>query len=290
MQNLKVQTDNPIDKQNKKNDMKKIIIWLLASLLLINLSSCKKNEMPVFDLDTKSALNIWFGTMAASGASSTADIPTDTVKHNFGDQTPGISVQITFNVRLFGGMVTEQDRPFTLETVHGNAEKAFIETGTFVLKGGEYQASFPITFNLPVGGTEDFTTEPELLVFRVKENEYFTEGVEERSRLNVLVKNENTLTRPTNWDTGPNPFSLRLSNYFGAYSVVKHLFIVQTIGRPLNFNVVASAQGNVAGMDNIGTFHVILYQNACRIALFEYNQANPENPMRDEDGELIVFP
>ena len=267
--------------------MKKIKTLLLVGLLSITLGSCEKNEIFYFDLNEQPALNIWFGTMS-NAATSTGDITTDSVVHNYFFQHNGTKDTIIFHARLVGGVPADHDRTFTLEATSGNLTRANVEIGNFVLRQGQHQASFPIVFDKPAGGI-GFTTDGEVLMLKLKEpNEHFKAGFAERRYLHVVVRN--ATARPDNWDVAYNAFSQRLSTYFGVYSDVKHAFVVQTIGRPLNFNVTPSAQGNVPGMDNLPNFQAEFYRDMMRHALKTYNDANPTNPMRDENNDLITFP
>ena len=71
------------------------------------------------------------------------------------------------------------------------------------------------------------------------------------------------LAEPTGWP-------------FGDYSVIKHKFVIQTIG-------IAT------GYEKWSTSDRIRYQGILTQALYEYNKAHPNDPLKDEDGMLITF-
>ena len=260
----------------------------MAGLLLLNLSSCQKNEMLFLDLDAKPALNVWFGTLGPPlpGHGFGPDSPRDSVIHNFALQLPGIPASVMFHARLMGGVPADVDRTFMLEAVSGDIDKVDFVAGPFVLAAGEYQNSFPIIFNRPEDFNE-FTETPGHIVFRLKENENFQAGAINRRDLHVNFVNG--VIMPYNWYAMnvPSAFHQRMEIPFGAYSKVKHAFIVSVIGRELDFHIRISG---ALGPNDIPSTLVAFWRDLCGMALREHNAAIYPDYLRCENGHRITFP
>jgi len=113
-----------------------------------------------------------------------------------------------------------------------------------------------------------------ILKFEVIENENFKPG--EISTLWRKVIFTDRLSQPTAWTASMGQY------YYGAYSTTKHAFMIQVSGQRWDqdfMTVVSADQGLLK-----------YYTSSFKHALADYNNAHPGNPMKDENGLVIVFP
>ncbi|MDH6343266.1 hypothetical protein M2480_001255 [Parabacteroides sp. PFB2-12] len=125
-----------------------------------------------------------------------------------------------------------------------------------------YNANFTITLLR----TEELLQETVRLYIEIEPSSDFTSGVIEQDHF--LLKWNDVLSKPQNWDT-------ELKEFFGAYSQTKHRFIIDTLA------IGEFKDMNWAELNN--------YKIRMKNALTAYNQANPGNPLTDENGQLVTF-
>ena len=256
--------------------MKKIFAAIVICLFIVSMNGCKKNERIYFDT-THTGLNIWFGTSAGTGT-----VLAQTT-YNFAYQKDMDSV--IFNARL-SGKVADYDRPFTLEAVEGDINKVDYVFGDYMIPAGEYLAQFPIYFKKSANFNE-FKDKEGTIVFKVKANEEFQEGAEERNSINVVFKN--SVGKPDNWDSEVTSLYRALTYYFGIYSDVKYAFLINVTGMS-NFRIYYSTSLPAGTPDNVITSSKAQYFNRqCRAALTQYNESNTV-PLTDEFGNIVEFP
>ncbi|MFV0484488.1 MAG: DUF4843 domain-containing protein [Bacteroidales bacterium] len=167
--------------------------------------------------------------------------------------------------------LTQLSADDTLSAVPGVHYVAFDNpeaTANYVVKAGQVHTSVPIIilrdeslsqnsyvlkFGLEVGG--DFELGDSRLLWR---KIYFGD---------ILLK-------PDNW--------ANIAWFFGEYSRVKHLFMIEATGQNWDESYI----------EDVAFTYSVLYasQGACKEKLAEYNKAHPGEPMRDENGGLLVFP
>jgi hypothetical protein len=91
--------------------------------------------------------------------------------------------------------------------------------------------------------------------------------------LQYLVKINDFLSKPANWDT-------QLTSYYGAYSQTKYALVIKTTGR---------SEFLFSGTADPVTFSQMLYfKIICKDALSVYELAN--GPLIDENGIRVTFP
>ena len=88
--------------------------------------------------------------------------------------------------------------------------------------------------------------------------------------LRYLIRFNDYLTKPDNWDT-------HLKSYFGAYSQVKYAFIIEATGVSV-FNIGPGGLPVSAGF---------FYRQVCRKGLAQYEATN--GPLIDEFGNRVTF-
>ena len=140
----------------------------------------------------------------------------------------------------------------------------FVLPETVTIPAGKLEAPFTIILKR----TEDLTTNTVALYFKVVETTDFKSGVIEQDHF--CIKWNDTLSKPKNWDT-------ELLEFFGQYSLVKYRFIIDTIG----FGEFSATSMSWSELTN--------YKIIMITALDEYNDAHPDAPLKDENGQLVTF-
>lgn len=261
--------------------MKRVIYILALCAGMACVSGCDKNDTPVFDTDY-SALNIWFGTLSATGSGDTV---LDSITYNYSYAIDESNV--TFYARV-AGVPVDYDRTFTLEAYEGNlaeAEGSF-RTETYTFKAGQTQLECPIYFDTSkLKDAKAFTESDGRLCFRVKANDEFSTGVDKRQRLVVVLKNY--LAKPDDWDEAVSPY-LKYSTYFGSYSKTKYQFMIQVLGL-VDFRINQRATKPYdAETNEVSVNYVRFLVEQMKLALAEYNETH-DVPLTDETGALVTF-
>ena len=265
--------------------MKKITSLLLTGLILLNINSCSKSELVLYDTNRKDMLNIWFGNLNQTPASTT---------HNF-SHFASERTAFTFSYRITGTL-TDYPRTFTLEvaTDTGDFNKVSFEIGEFTIPAGEFQGTgtFYILNNVDTNTFADSIGG--YVELRLKPSETFNDGTIQRSRLRITLRNG--LIKPTDWDVPYNSsFYYPLSRFFGSYSRVKHSLIIEVTGMP-TFKVWITGtppQEPVGGEPVISSILARNFQDLVRRRLSEINQervAQGLGLLTDEFGDIVVIP
>lgn len=249
----------------------KLLKYILISTVLITMS-CSKNENLLFD-QNKTDINIWLGQLNA---------PVDSGTFNFSHMIEGKD-SLMFNYRLLG-FPLDKDVEFELEAVAGDMNKVNFEFGKYTIKAGEYQGRFPIYFNKPANYTE-FIEKAGKIQFRLKETEKVKAGVTELSTL--TVKLQNGLVMPDHWNVAPL-YYLRLSQYFGTYSAVKHSLLIQVSGKT-EFRIYSSRTATIEDTEAMSIAEATNFKNVCKNKLIEYKQLNGK-ALVDENDQEVTFP
>ena len=174
--------------------------------------------------------------------------------------------QFTLSLYVMGA-ASDQTRTVRLEVLKNKTTAA------------EGLYDFPMQVTIPAGSLKtDFTLivkrseilkeQTARLYIQVVKSDAFDVGVHEQNHL--LVKWNDILSRPNNWR--------EIEEEFGEFSLEKYRFILSVNNiREIDFNTITWAQLN--------NYRIKVYT-----ALEEYNAAHPGNPLKDENGNLIVFP
>ena len=142
---------------------------------------------------------------------------------------------------------------------------------SYTIEPNQNSARLPIV----IYRTQDLKTNQVLLKLRLVQNESFKLFKENTfdSTYNFLIND--VLSRPSEWGTNSNS---QYFFYFGAYSRVKYQLIINATGK---FDFINPPL--VSG-------EWYFYKAQARNALIAYNNSNPGNPLRDENGALVTFP
>ena len=114
----------------------------------------------------------------------------------------------------------------------------------------------------------------------------FVAGADKYQTIHVTLKND--LAKPDTWDEATYP-NVKLSNYFGSYSLVKYKFMIQEIGK-VDFKVSWNMSVEYDEATNtFASYYAKFLRNLMILALEEYNAANPDAPLTDEWGFPVTF-
>lgn len=208
-----------------------------------------------------------------------ANLLQDTVKVYTFVYQPSEVVQDTvyFDIYAIGG-ISQQDRYFMLEqenipgannAVPGTHYVPFNSSQLkeyYKIAAGRMHAKIPVVI-LRDASLKSGTVQ---LKFRISEGGSFKLGME--SNLWRRLEFGDNIIMPTLWAT----------NNYGKYSRVKHEFMIQYTGEKWDDDFISEVAKEAALL--------AFWKGRLKTLLINYNQANPNNPLRDEDGELVIFP
>jgi len=249
-------------------------LYLIIAILIIATASCKKDDIIhyhdvnriQFGPDQNMLYSTYYHLMDTSKA-FTFFYSNDNI----------IDSTVYFNIYSVGG-VSNIDRAYTIEqeqiagadnAVAGKDYKAFNDPSlknAYIIKAGSSHALVPIV--VLRNGIQK--TKTLILSLKIVANENFQLGQKECLKRSLYITDR--VNKPTSWN----------DRYFGSYSVVKHSFMIRNTGQKWDYQFCLNLpyrQGDL-----------FYYLGRLKMALADYNNANTGNPLRDENGSLIVFP
>lgn len=249
------------------------LYFSLFSLLII-FNSCKKDQYYIFN----DVPRVQFGTYLTKKFISEY---TDSLKSETFYYHPESVVVDTIYFDIYTiGEVAKTDRPFRLKqivqegrenAVPGKHYLGFDNPALeklYVIKADSVHALVPI---IVLRDTE-LKSKTVSLYFEVVENEFF--GLGEKSKIWRRLLLTDRLSKPNSWNADVTRYHL------GAYSVKKHAFMIET----------SVQKWDEEFLKNIPYDQMRYYNSFFATSLINYNNNHPDAPMRDENGELIVFP
>lgn len=256
----------------------KTLRYMMGLSMLLALASCKKDQYYLYD----DVSRIQFGPEIARIYQPTYNLA-DTLKaFTFYYEDAALTEDtVFFDIYAIGG-VAKQERSFTLEQEQVsnavNAEPgidyvAFNDprlTRNFVIKAGEVHTRVPVILLRNTG----LKTKTVTLKLKVAVNENFQLG--ERSNLWRKIVFTDRLSQPSAWDANSTRY------YYGNYSVAKHQFMIETTGLKWDQDFMVALPSDYALLQ--------YYLGVLKTALIDYNKAHPGNPLKDESGEMVIFP
>ncbi len=248
--------------------------YVLLFLTLLTGFSCKKADYFTY----KDIARIQFGpelSLLYSFSSAFKD-STKTQTFAYLSNTTLIDT-VWFDIYTMGN-ISKQDRPFSIvqEPVSGayNAApgvhyKNFTDQDiakNYIVKAGDMHSRVPIIL------IRDATLKSNNAVLKIviAENEHFKWGQENLlwRRLTFTDK----LSKPASWNVG----------MLGKYSEVKHRFMISVTGEKWDDAFIAALPADVQAQQ--------YYVGKVKSALIAYNAEHPGNPLKDEDGDLVIIP
>ena len=245
--------------------IKYFLFFSFAATLLVG---CTKSELQAYEEPDmvyvyQLASDPNRDSITYSFATKPATLTTDTVKVPLRIMGTAKSKNRTVNVRaVTDGTTAKEGQHFVLLPA--------------VIKANEYTGYIPVL----VKRSADLKTTEVRLIVEVIESADFKPGVPASApqspraggKLTMLVKLNDFLTKPANWDSF-------LSFSFGTFSQVKYAFVIQITGR---------SEFLTSGTDPVSSSQMTYYKILCKNALATYNASNP--PLTDEFGMPVTFP
>ena len=196
---------------------------------------------------------------------------TDSMTYTFSTSHSDVK-QFTVEAEIYvQGKVADAPRNICLKV---DESRTTAQTGTYTfppevtLKKGEHSVACPIVINR----TEEIKDASYRLCIEIAPTGDLKAGVEKESSLTIVWND--MITKPSNWEDD-------LIEFFGTYSEVKYRFIISTLG-------VATFPYGESDFTWGKMWNYHLHMIA---ALEEYNDnaANPDRPMKDENGGIVSF-
>lgn len=188
---------------------------------------------------------------------------------------------VFFDIYTVGG-ISKEDRHFKLEQIQvegaKNAEpgKHYIgfdqpeASRNFVIKADSVHARLPVIL------LRDASLRDTNVVLRFQ---FVTGGdfaVGQADNLWREIGYTDRLSQPGKWDASFTKY------YFGEYSVTKHKFMIDSTGKKWDDAFIVEIYSDYALLQ--------YWKGVCKNALIKYNNAHPGHPLKDEYGQLVVFP
>lgn len=254
----------------------KIFKYIMIAVVVFTMASCKKDQYYLYN----DIARIQFGpdiSLIYNANSALAD----TLKpFTFYYDTPDVTQDtVFFDIYAIGG-ISKTDRTYTLQqeqlpntnnAVPGKHYVAFDDpkvSKLYVIKAGTVHAKVPVIL---LRDASLKTTTP-ILKLNVIADGSFQLG--EKKNLWRKVQMTDRLSRPAAWSDSYSTY------YYGAYSVVKHAFMIDITGK----------KWDQTFMSTVALDEQAYYLTVIKTALINYNNAHPGNPLKDENGQLIIFP
>ena len=247
--------------------MKKLKNIALFTFLLCIVAGCVENKM----MEYEDAPAIYFHW------SSERDEQRDSIKHSFflSKNLMQDTVWVRINVM---GKTAPVDRPIAVVQTNANSANAAI-AGTHYLSfdspGIKEKMVIPansVKTNIPIVFLRHSSLELQevRLELEVAENDYFRLGINKWRKFAVTTTAK--AVKPSVWDS-------RWRYYFGpTWGTVKFRFIIEATGYTDWENFPASDMTYLSYMQT-----TVLQKFA------EYNRDNPDNPLREANGDLVMF-
>ncbi|MBK3515844.1 DUF4843 domain-containing protein [Carboxylicivirga marina] len=150
------------------------------------------------------------------------------------------------------------------------------EHTTFKVSANTARANLPIVVLRDVSLVKDSYR----LRLRISPNDYFEEGVKDVLEKTIIISD--VVVKPNGWDDIADKY------LFGEYGPVKHRFIIDILGLRIDDDFFKMTKADISLLN--------YYNSKVKTALYEYNIANPDNPLREEpkdgdiEGALVTFP
>jgi hypothetical protein len=243
------------------------------------LASCREEQL----LDYKNDPGLFFFRASYSGA----DVQRDSVSFTFYAkqiQTGGQYVQY-IDIRTVG-FPENRDRKFKLVQSNTGDANAAVPGVHYIAFDDPFMEQYLVIpanateYKVPVFFKNDASLSEKKVRLKIEigKNENFGVGIQAQSTF--VVNFSDVVDRPQTWvDDKP---TMNWFPWFGYWSAVKMKFISMNLG----FYDFDEEYNKTLDFSNIKDY----YARKVYRLLREYNEKNPDNPMKDENGNLIQFP
>lgn len=201
----------------------------------------------------------------------------DSTRYSFAVKPASLmSDTVRIPLRIMGAAATA-DREVKIEPV-ADSSTAIAGQHYEILPVKIKANEFTTNVHLVVKRTPDLATSEVNLMLEIKESADFRPGIPNTApsnphaggNLKYKVKINDILSQPSNWNM--------LQTFFGTYSKVKYLFIIQCTGLS-TFNY---------GPGGLSYAEMNFYNDKCKTDLAQYVLDN--GPLLDENGVAVTFP
>lgn len=231
----------------------KFIYALVIATLMVTTGCRSNNDLLMYSNDP--GVYFYAGTNTTSG---------DTLGYNFILKPDSVKRDTIYLPLRIMGDTANRDRVVEIAVADSSTAKEGIdfEFGSKIVRAGRYSDSIA----LYVLRNEDLKTMIKKLYLRIVPSKDFKPGYYAFQDFRVSVTDQ---VVPPNWTST----YIRL---FGAFSMVKFRFMVETLQR-VSFSLSELTQSQLAAMST-----------QCKLALAEYEKIH--GPLLDENGLRVVFP
>ncbi len=254
----------------------KIKYYLLVAVTCV-LAACQEDQIPLFE----DVNRIQFGNAMTIGSSNDKSLSDSVANFSFIYSSSSVTVDtVYFNVFTSGGPVS-YDRYYQLRQVEMegvvNAEPGVHYMplnseegqGLQLIKAGNATSECGII----VLRDPSLQTEEVSLYFELVPSDEFVLGNPEYIRRKLNITDQ--LTKPAWWTDMITNF------YLLKYSRVKHRFMIDVTGQKWDDEFWTKLRANFSEFN--------FWRGVLRKELAEYNNLHPDQPLVDEDGDLVVF-
>lgn len=257
--------------------MKKILSYTGAILAAFAMTACTENQMEGYADDP--AIYFLNGKTYEDDGTQGAATPSqkDSINQSFFVCSDDVEREVVYVFVKTQGKLADHDRPVKLvqtNTGAANAAVAGIHYVAFdspevapsmVVKAGMSYAKIPIILLRD----KSLQTQEKRLELTVAQNECFRPGIDQYR--NFVITTTDLAVKPARWDRG-------WRYYFGpTFGSVKFKFIINATG--------------YTDWENLPSDYSYLkwLQSTVQQAFFDYNQAHPDEPLKEADGTLVTF-
>lgn len=233
--------------------------FLTFSCLSLAMISCNKDEIDIYSGDA----GLYFSESIYSAVN-------DSKSYSFAIQNSDVTSDTIWLPVHIMGKASSHDRAIGLSVVDSlttaKSDVHYQLLTPYTMPAGVYEESIGVV----ILRSKDLQDSTYRLVLNLESSQDFPLGMEGKN--NYLIKMNDILTKPSNWDAF-------LIYFFGEYSQVKYRFMIDVLGR-----------GEFpTGSGGLGVADILYYQTAMISALDKYNELHPGSPMKDESGNEISF-
>ncbi len=236
--------------------MKKFLISIFSLILVLSLFPACENEGFYYQDEARVRLE----------GPYTWAVGTDSLEFSFLTSPASVSEkQMDITIYVMGPS-SKVDRKANISVVSGSTTATanqYTCPAQVTIPANSYSATFPVVLKR----TSDLQSKGVRLYIKVAESSDFKIGVSERNHL--IFKWNDILAMPKNWSD--------LTEFFGTFSLVKYRFIINNTG-------VTEFSTTTMSWAQLMNYRIIL-----KNALNAYNAAHPNDPLKDENGQIITF-
>lgn len=265
--------------------MKRYFIYMMVWVGMMFLASCEK-DLPVYN-DSTCRLNFYYDI--ESTGEFKAELARSAYSFVYGPEET-LEDTVWLEVETMG-FVADYDRPISLEQVevadvnNAVADKHYQSFDTpslqkfYVMPAGKARTKIPVVL------LRDASLKAEKVVLKVaiKANEYFTNGYEPYRERTIEFTDQ--LSEPSYWNKGYGNYGYSLGDYFGAYGVVKHQFLIEQTGEKWDDEYIEKLMTGDSGYLS----YVYDKMVECLEEVNAEREAKGEGPLSEADGTVVSF-